>query len=66
MSALAILRKPRRIDNSELPTIRSGTHVLREITSSVALGDQELISFQCHLDALGYVEDTVFQSCRIS
>src|SRR5207245_5274620 len=34
--------------------------------SSVALGDHELISFQCHLDTLRYVEDTVFQSCRSS
>src|SRR2546428_2710113 len=31
--------------------------------SSVALGDHELISFQCHLDTLRYVEDTAFQSC---
>jgi hypothetical protein len=34
--------------------------------SSVALQDHELISFQCHLDTLRYVEDTVFQSCRSS
>ena len=34
--------------------------------SSVALGDHELISFQCHLDTLRYVEDPVFRSCRIS
>ncbi len=34
--------------------------------SSVALRDHELISFQCHLDTLRYVEDPVFRSCRIS
>jgi hypothetical protein len=34
--------------------------------SSVVLGDHELISFQCHLDTLHYVEDPVFQPCRIS
>ena len=45
-----------------------GTRVLREITTlaGVALGEHELISFQCHLDTLRYVEDTVFQSCRSS
>src|SRR5437899_1013262 len=34
--------------------------------SSVALGDHETISFQCHLDTRRYVEDTAFQSCRSS
>ena len=31
--------------------------------ASVALGDHELISFQCHLDTLRYVEDVAFESC---
>src|SRR6267154_3036407 len=34
--------------------------------SIVALGDHELISFQCHLDTLRYAEDRVFRSCRSS
>jgi hypothetical protein len=35
MSVLAIVSKPRMIGNSELPTIRSGTLVLEEITALV-------------------------------
>jgi hypothetical protein len=46
-------REARFWPTSECLTIRSGTRVLREITTLVLrLGDHELISFQCHLDTL--------------